>query len=170
MRGPEVHEKWRGKCGTCRWGGIADVHAGEHRARAQHGWELGVNDVVRSAANGDCALTDCDIARSRVKCPNGGGAAHVWLRPHEVAVGREVVPHEDGGRSSGEQGADEGNPEHRRGLARETCSVAGSPAERQIRRIITVGRGASNISSFRTSVQFSSPLAFVRLRGSDFRL
>ena len=39
------------------------------------------------------------------------------------------------------------------------------------RRIITVGRGAStNISSSSDFSTFQAPLAFVRLRGSDFRL
>ena len=100
-----------------RRGGIVDVHTGVHRARRHHRCEVAVDVLCRRAAYGDGALTDYDRARAgsiRLGCPH---AAHVWRRPHEVAVGREVVPHEDGSRCSGDQGVDEGNPEHRRGLA-----------------------------------------------------
>ena len=81
-----------------RWGGIVDVHTGVHRARRQHRCEVAVDVLCRRAAYGDGALTDSDRARAgtiRLGCPH---AANVWRRPHEVAVGREVVPHEDGSR------------------------------------------------------------------------
>ena len=81
-----------------RRGGMVDVHTGVHRARRHHRCEVAVDVLCRSAAYGDGALTDSDSARAgsiRLGCPH---AAHVWRRPHEVAVGREVVPHEDGGR------------------------------------------------------------------------
>ena len=79
-------------------------------------------------------MTDCDRANAgrRNGCPRG--AAAVWRRPHEVAVGREVVAHDDGGRCSGEQGVDEGNPEHRRGLAEVLARAPQRGDHRRTRR------------------------------------
>ena len=105
--GHEVREVRAGARNGSGRGGIVEVHTGVHRARS-HGRCEGAADVLSSsAAYGDCALTDCDRARTgtRMGCPLA--AAHVWRRPHEVAVGREVVPHEDGSRCSGEQGGQE---------------------------------------------------------------
>jgi hypothetical protein len=77
---------------------MVDVHAGVHRARRYGRCEVAVDVLSRRAAYSDGALTDSDSARAgsvRLGCPHD---AHVWRRPHEVAVGREVVPHEDGRR------------------------------------------------------------------------
>ena len=95
-RDHEVREVRDSAAVHSRWGGIVDVHTGVHRA-IRHGCECAVDvfSSSSSAAYGDCALTDYNRAHagSRMGCPH---AAHVWCRPHEVAVGREVVPHEDG--------------------------------------------------------------------------
>ena len=80
-----------------RRSGMVDVHAGVHRARRHHRCEVAVDVLSRRAAYGDGALADYDRARAgsiHLGCPH---AANVWRRPHEVAVGREVVPHKDGG-------------------------------------------------------------------------
>jgi hypothetical protein len=85
-----------------RRGGIVEVHAGVHRARRLCRCECAVDVLSSSAAYDDCALTDLNLAHgSRMGCPH---AAHVWHRPHENAVGREVVPHEDGRRGRRRRG------------------------------------------------------------------
>ena len=105
-----------------RRGGMVDVHAGVHRARRHGRCEVAVDVLCKSAADGECALADYDRARAltsditsiRLECPH---AAHVWRRPHEVAVGREVVPHEDGRRRRRRRGAG-----RRRGRGRRRAS------------------------------------------------
>jgi hypothetical protein len=108
-----VHEViYTGGCG--RRGGIVDVHTGVRR-RTRCECVVDVLCVIAAAAYGDGALTDCDRANAAciMGCPHAAHTGHVWLRPPEVAVGREIVPHEDVSRCSGEQGVDEGIPEHR---------------------------------------------------------